>query len=119
MTPTRRFAFRLALALGEPNPDRMLSKMPHRVWREWHEYHNLEPFGSQHEDNRFGVAFAGLANTRRGKKQRKYKPKQFIVQYKQPMKQRSPDAMLSKMMALTRAMGGTIVDNREANGSSD
>jgi len=32
--PARRFAFRLALALGQVNPDAMLARLPQRVWSE-------------------------------------------------------------------------------------
>ena len=47
MTPERLLAFRLALKLGYANPEYMLSVMPYRIWRDWIEYHSVEPFGEE------------------------------------------------------------------------
>ena len=60
MTPERRFAYRLALALGQPNVDAMLARIPWRQWQEWIEYHSLEPFGQA--GFRLGFAASGLGN---------------------------------------------------------
>jgi hypothetical protein len=50
--PHRRFAFRLALALGRLDVDAMLAEIPEGLLREWRAYSLLEPFGQPEEDRR-------------------------------------------------------------------
>lgn len=45
----RRFAFRLALALGQLDVDAMLRAMPAGMLDEWYAYYRLEPWGEAWE----------------------------------------------------------------------
>lgn len=42
-----RFAFRLALKLGQPDPYLMLRRMPVRTFLHWSRFYRFEPFGSK------------------------------------------------------------------------
>ena len=46
----RRFALRLALELGYPNPDAMLREMPAQQFDEWIAFYQLEPWGILAQD---------------------------------------------------------------------
>lgn len=48
-------AFRLALALGQPDPDAMLDSMPRRVWLEWRAYWEAEPWDETRADLRAAI----------------------------------------------------------------
>ena len=50
--PHRRFAFRLALALGRLDVDAMLASLPVSKWREWKAFYYLERFGDRMADER-------------------------------------------------------------------
>ena len=90
MTPARRFAYRLALALGESNPDAMLVRMPHRVFLEWIEYTNLEPFGEERADLRAGIIASTIANCLARKKgQPAFKVTDFMPRF-EPPRQKTP-----------------------------
>lgn len=55
------FAFDLALALGECDPDAMLRRIPLPTFYEWTEYAERKPFGEERGDLRIGYALAKLA----------------------------------------------------------
>lgn len=42
-----RFAFRLALALGRPDPYAMLDEMPPGVFEQWWSFYEVEPWANQ------------------------------------------------------------------------
>lgn len=114
MTPGRRFAFCLALALGQLNPDAMLAQMPLRIYREWQRYYQYDPFGGIRSDIHAARIMAWMGEVHRSKNSSPhFKMKRFLIKWgpKDPV---SPDAMLDKLMQITRAMGGTIIDKRES-----
>lgn len=125
MTPTRRFAFRLALALGQPNPDAMLARMPWRIWREWQVFAALEPFGETGEkraDMRSAIVAATIANClARGKGKPAFEPRDFVPRFEDAMgtdegqAQREPSTSSNhyqQALAITRMLGGKIVTRR-------
>jgi hypothetical protein len=76
----RRFAFRLALALGQYNVDGMLSDMPASLMNEWIAFFGLEPFGWQEDEYRAALITSTVANTARNPKKRRrpFKPADFM-----------------------------------------
>ncbi len=112
MKPARRFAFRLALALGCPNPDAMLAQMPYRVFQEWKTYYQYDPFGGERGDINAATIAATIANVNRTKKTKRFKVRDFVPRYgpKEPL---TGEEMLQKIMAMNQAMGGTFIDKRE------
>ena len=108
----RRFAFRLALALGQPNPDAMLSGMPDRIFTDWMAYANVEPFGEERADLRAGIVASVVANVMGRKKgQRPYKPSQFMPRF-EPKRTKTPDELFNQIKAINWMMGGKFVDKR-------
>ena len=64
----RRFAYRLALRLGRSNVDAMLRSMTAKQFQEWMTFAELEPFGEDREDARFGSVVQVLTNVYRNSK---------------------------------------------------
>ena len=64
----RRFAYRLALRLGRSNVDAMLRSMTAKQFHEWMVFAELEPFGEDREDARFGSVVQVLTNVYRNSK---------------------------------------------------
>ena len=111
MSPQRCFAFRLAKELGYANPEYMLASMPWRVFQEWIQYSEIEPFGEERADLRAAIVSATIANcTARGKGKPAFRPSQFMPEFGPPKPRRvmSPEAQLQQMIMATRALGGTI-----------
>lgn len=75
----RRFAFRLALVLGFPDPDVMLDSIPARTFSEWIAYYQLEPFGILAEDAIAAHWKAIYANVHRPHGKLAYKPEKFLL----------------------------------------
>ena len=88
--PERRFAFQLAIALGSPHPDYILSQISSRQFSEWIAYQNIEPFGEWRADLRSGIIASTIANANRGKKQTAVKPSDFMPEFKKRQKQHGP-----------------------------
>ncbi len=119
------FAYRLALALGQPNPEAMLARMPYRVWLGWIEYSEKEPFNrewdGQRADWRASMQAAMVANCLvRQKGQRLFVPDDFMPSFSVATPDAeeaspTPDDLLSKVMALNFMFGGNFIDNRESN----
>jgi len=120
----RRFAFRLALELGQPNPDAMLAEMPSRVFFDWMRHYRDEPFGEQRADLRMGImtaniltAISSLAAARAGKRRgQTFKPADFMP-YLDDRQRRprimSPDTQFKKIWLLNKLFGGTVIDKRK------
>lgn len=75
----RRFAFRLALALGFPDPDVMLDSIPAQTFSEWIAYYTLEPFGILAEDAISAHWKAIYANAHRPHGKLAYKTEKFLL----------------------------------------
>lgn len=113
MTPVRRFAFRLALALGQPNPDAMLARLPWRVWREWQTFAALEPFGEERADLRAGIVAATIANClARGKGKPAFKVRDFMPRF-EVKRDKTPDDLFQQVKTINWLFGGAFVDERE------
>ena len=111
MTPTRRFAFRLALALGIPNPDALLAHLPYQVFRDWIQYFQLEPFGEERADLRAGIISSVVANCMARKKGRPaFRPADFMPDFER--KERTEQELWGQMMLIAKVLGGDVIDNR-------
>lgn len=121
MPPVRRFAYRLALALGEPNPDVMLARMPSHVWQEWQRYATLEPWDEVRADWRAAMIAWTMANLwGREKGRPAFTIDQFMPQFNvEPPKPKSPDDMLEIIMNYQRMIGAPIIDLREDGDHAD
>ena len=75
----RRFAFRLALALGFPDPDEMMDCIPSKTFSEWIAYYQLEPFGILAEDEIHAHWKAMYANMHRKPGKQAYKAEKFLL----------------------------------------
>jgi len=53
---------RLALAMGEVNVDRMLSRITCRQFLEWCAFYAIDPFGSQRQDYNFAALMLLIAS---------------------------------------------------------
>ena len=62
MTPARRFAFRLALALGMTVRE-MLTRMSALELAEWQRYYDVEPFGEERADLRAAIVARVIAQS--------------------------------------------------------
>jgi hypothetical protein len=111
-----RFAHRLALALGEPDPYLLMKTMPATTLDGWRAFDEVEPIGEPHADTRAAMLAMVIANgLLRGKHQRAYELDDFMLEFgERKTRQLSPDAFAEKLIALTKAMGGTIIDKRKA-----
>ena len=111
MTPTRRFAFRLALAAGEVNPDAMLVQLPWRIWREWQVFAALEPFGEERADLRAGIVASVIANClARGRGKPAFKPRDFMPRFKEPTQRETKTSIhYQQALMITRLFGGKVV----------
>jgi hypothetical protein len=100
----RRFAFRLALALGEPNPDAMLARMPNRVFKEWVAFAEVEPFGEERADMRAAIVAATIANVNRKKGKAPYKVRDFMPVFER--RRQTWQEQLRVVEMLNMAFGG-------------
>lgn len=75
----RRFAHRLALALGEFDVDALLARYPRRAWLDWLAYHELEPWGEDRADARSAIVASLIYNTNRGRGAQARRPKDFMA----------------------------------------
>ena len=73
----RRFAFRLALALGMTVRD-LLQKIGSDELSEWMAFYELEPFGEFRADFRGGLIAATFANVHRSPHTRPFAPDDFM-----------------------------------------
>jgi hypothetical protein len=109
MTAARRFAFRLALALGQPNPDALLSEIPARILSEWQEYASLEPFGEERGDWRAAMVASTMANIHARKKGKPaYKIEDFMPKFDKKATT-STIPLIDKVIAANWALGGKVV----------
>lgn len=119
MSPARRFLFRLALKSGYwvYNPEALARRMPYRILREWQDYAILEPFGEIRADLRAAIISATIANVFRGKKQRAYRPADFMPKFGkvevEERQQPTPQQLSQKVFVINRLLGGKFVDLRE------
>ena len=125
MTGERRFVFRLALALGIPNPDAMLARMPFYILREWMEFVRLEPLEGVRGDLRTALVASTMANLwGRGKDDPAYPMEAFLLRFEaaaegaqtEPGEEERAEMLLQKMIAANASLGGELVDLRPREG---
>lgn len=116
MSEPRRFAYRLALALGQQNPDAMLDTMPYAIWLQWRLLGSLEPFGEARADLRTGIVAATMANIwGRKRGQRAYSPRDFMPRFeasampRTARRAKTPDELFEIVKGLNAAFGGETV----------
>lgn len=82
-SPTKRFLFRLALALGEWNPYAVARQMTARLLMEWMIYESLEPFDGRRGDYHAAQVAQMLYNLNRdAKKEPKGRPLgEFLLEF--------------------------------------
>jgi len=85
--------------------------MPQRVFHEWIEYTELEPWDEQRADWRAAMVAHTMYSMWRGKGPRR-KLADFLPKFKKRTALRSPKDVLKAMVNLTRLFGGKVEDNR-------
>ena len=116
----RRLLFRLALKMAEPNPDRLLARMPYRIWVEWVRYAALEPWGEERADYRAAQIAMLMANAwfRPEKTSPVFSIEDFMPKYERETSPKDPilteaenaERLLNWAKDVTILMGGSIED---------
>lgn len=88
MTEARRFAYRLAVALGEPSVDHMLQKMTWRELVEWRLFSNKEPLGGRRMDYLFALLRADIHNLTRSKDEEPVDPMDLLPRFAETPEER-------------------------------
>lgn len=105
-----RFAYRLALALGEPDPVALMGSMPATVLDGWIEFSAVEPIGEPHADYRNAMLAMLMGNAwLRKKGQRPYRVKDFIPEFGKDAGP-SVEELAAKVFAINKALGGVFID---------
>lgn len=73
---------------------------------EWQAYHQIEPFGEERADLRAGIVAATVANRGRSKKDKVFKPKDFMPRFDQPRGPMTAEQMLKTAEAWNAFLGG-------------
>ena len=92
---------RLALSMGEPDVDAMLSRITASQFREWMAYMAIEPWGEARADLRAGIVAAAVTNAHRVKG-KAAKPKDFMPKFDR--KPQSPADHLKIFRGMGNAM---------------
>lgn len=104
----RRFAYRLAAALGQPSVDTMLSNLSARELDEWVAFFELEPFGDTRGDIQMAQLCTLVANIARDRRQRAYRIKDFLLRW-----EGDPQPALAEQWRVIEmwnaALGGKVV----------
>jgi len=92
----------------------MLARMPHRVFRQWRQLYEEEPFGVEADGIRLGYAAAALAGVwGKPKGRRGWRPKDFMPEFAFKKHVETPDEQVERLKAITLMMGGTVIDKRK------
>lgn len=98
---------RLALALGEPHPDKLAEELTSQEFSEWIAFYRIEPFGPQVDDLRAGVIAATMANTGRAKNSKAYQPADFFPSLRDEPDNSDRMTVDETKNAVARALGVT------------
>ncbi len=100
--------------MGKPVA-RLLSEISSRELTEWIEYAKLEPFGEERADLRSAIVAATVANVNRGKKQKPFKPSDFMVDFAsdRTARKQTTEEMIAIAEAVTAALGGQDLRNQQ------
>lgn len=80
-----------------------MRELTSREIAEWIAYSELEPFGSRHRDEHFGIATSVLANIHRKDGTKPLKPKDFRIKTRldeEPKKQANDQAAINILLGL-------------------
>lgn len=93
------------------NPDEMLSRMPYRIFQEWLQFHEQEPFGQ--EAFRLGFVAAGLGTLLvKPKGKKAWRPSDFMPDA--PRQQtRTPQQQFDYIFRANQLLGGKFIDKRK------
>lgn len=100
------FQHRLALALGFPSVDELLSRMTSREYLRWWIYDQMEPIGSPGVDQQHAFDRQLVANMNRSKGKRPYKIEEFMLWRREPRKAEPKNGSMTQdqlMAAVLRA----------------
>jgi hypothetical protein len=97
MSHRLRFVFRLALALGIPDPEAWYEAIPNRVLRRWEEYAELE--GIPWPWLQTGMTTAAICNHLRNPKLRPVRPGDFMPTRKPRPPRQSPAEIVAAFKA--------------------
>lgn len=107
-SPRRRFAYQLAVRLGRVNVDAMLRYITAKQFAEWEAYAQLDPFDELRADSRAALIAQVLANIHRGKGQRAYMLKDFLLKFGEleKVRRQTPEEQFNilKLLARVQAM---------------
>jgi hypothetical protein len=101
--PVRRFAFRLALALGMTVRE-LLSRVDSYELSEWMAYGQIEPFGPHADDRRHGERMALTANIHRDAKRRArpFEAADFMLGMREPRQPQPPELVMRGFQMLAK-----------------
>ena len=88
-------------------------RMDSREFAEWMAYNELDPFTRERADLRAGIIAQQIANAKRGKGQRPFKPSDFMPEYGKTVKpKRSADDEWMVLMSWVRKYNKARADKR-------
>ena len=97
------FWFKLAIGLGCSVREAQQKISPDE-FMDWIAYDRIQPIGPERADLLTGIQCATLANINRGRKQRAYRPKDFMPEYGTKIKTMMSDEQIKKFfMAIPRS----------------
>ena len=105
------FLFKLACLLGCTVRELSLRLDPLELV-EWEAFYNIDPFGSEREDWRFGVIASVLCNIHKEKNAPPFKPTDFMLSVAQSEpgeEEQAPEEQFAIAKMLQQALGGLIV----------
>lgn len=102
----RRFAMRLALALGKTLKE-LENEMSAAEFMEWVVFFEKEPFGAIADNYRAALISSIIANVNRDPKKRAYEIEDFLLGEK-PQATQSDDDIMNIIMRANAVLGGTI-----------
>lgn len=88
----------------------MLARMPHRVFEEWLQFHQEEPFGQMPYRMAYVGAILGTLLAK-PKGRRAWQPRDFMPD-ERPKPAPSPQRQLGKVVFLAQMFGAKIVDKK-------
>ena len=107
------FAYRLGLALGEPDIEAMLDGISAKQLQSWMAYYDIEPFGEERADLRSAIVACQIVNVNIPKGKKRFKPGDFMPDFK-PKKQQS----VKEMACIFRvfAAAHNVAEDKKRNG---
>lgn len=100
---------RLALAFGEPDPDRLARAMPSSLFTQWAALYDFEPWGEERADLRTGILVANVLSALGAKREAggAFRPVDFMPYAKRERER--PARLWSRLVHMLRKRkdGGT------------